>query len=91
MIRVVVTLLISILLISLLRVIIGVVMKGVAELFQPSNPSTSGPKPPTVAGGELKRDPVCGTYVSMDASVRKTVKGQEVFFCSPACRDKYKA
>jgi YHS domain-containing protein len=51
----------------------------------------SRPVPPVSAGGELKKDPVCGTYVSADTSVTKRIDGQIVHFCSPACRDKYRA
>ena len=48
------------------------------------------PGAPTVqAGGDLKRDPVCGTYVSTSTSISKTVKGQVVYFCSKECRDKF--
>jgi YHS domain-containing protein len=48
--------------------------------------------PPTVfAGGELKKDPVCGTYVSTGASITRKVNGELVHFCSTACRDKYRA
>jgi YHS domain-containing protein len=48
-------------------------------------------KAPTIhTGGELKKDPVCGTFVSVDASVTKRVNGELVHFCSPACRDKYR-
>jgi YHS domain-containing protein len=47
---------------------------------------------PTIhAGGELKKDPVCGTFVSVDASVTKRVNGELVHFCSPACRDNYRS
>lgn len=42
-------------------------------------------------GGELKKDPVCGTYVSQDTAVTKRFNGQTLHFCSPACRDKYRA
>lgn len=50
------------------------------------------PVPTTVSpGGELRKDPVCGTYVSADTSVTKRINGQTVHFCSPACRDKYRA
>ena len=45
--------------------------------------------PPVSAGGELKKDPVCGTYVSTSASITRTVGGQVVHFCSKECRDKY--
>ncbi|HWQ56300.1 MAG TPA: hypothetical protein VN442_21615 [Bryobacteraceae bacterium] len=41
------------------------------------------------AGGELKRDPVCGTYVAVNSAVTKKVDGREIHFCSVACRDKY--
>jgi len=40
-------------------------------------------------GGELKRDPVCGTYIANSNSVRKVVNGETLYFCSPECRDKY--
>ena len=46
-------------------------------------------EPSVQAGGELKRDPVCGTYVSTAVSVKRTVKGEVVHFCSEECRDKY--
>lgn len=44
------------------------------------------PLPPTA---DLKRDPVCGTYVSTAVSVKRTVRGEVVHFCSKECRDKY--
>jgi YHS domain-containing protein len=40
-------------------------------------------------GGELKKDPVCGTYVSTAASLTRTVNGRVVHFCSKACSDQY--
>jgi len=43
-----------------------------------------GPAPTIHTGGELKKDPVCGTFVSVDASVTKRVHGELVHFCSPA-------
>ncbi len=48
-------------------------------------------QPTVVAGGELKRDPVCGTYVSTAASVTRKVDGELLHFCSSECRDKYHA
>ena len=46
---------------------------------------------PTVsAGGELKKDPVCGTYVSTSGSLTRSVNGEMVYFCSAQCRDKYR-
>jgi len=47
--------------------------------------------PPVPMGGDLKKDPVCGTYVSTVGSVSQKVNGQLVYFCSTDCRDKYRA
>jgi YHS domain-containing protein len=48
-------------------------------------------EPAVVSGGELKKDPVCGTYVSTALAVTRNVKGELVHFCSTECRDKYRA
>jgi YHS domain-containing protein len=45
--------------------------------------------PPVVAGGELKKDPVCGTYVSTSVAVTRNVNGETVYFCSNECRNKF--
>jgi YHS domain-containing protein len=37
----------------------------------------------------LKKDPVCGTYVSAASSLREKVAGETVYFCSAECRAKY--
>lgn len=39
----------------------------------------------------LQQDPVCGTYVAIDTSLKKVVQGQVLHFCSAECRDKYQA
>jgi YHS domain-containing protein len=38
---------------------------------------------------ELKKDPVCGTYVSAASVFTRTVNGQVVCFCSKECRDRF--
>ncbi len=40
--------------------------------------------------GTLRQDPVCGTFVAEAASVKETVGGAVVHFCSTACRDRYR-
>jgi len=47
-------------------------------------------KPQVTPGGELKKDPVCGTYVSAATAVTRTVKGNILYFCSQACSEKYR-
>jgi len=46
-------------------------------------------QPPVIAGGDLKKDPVCGTYVSTSLALTHKVKGELVYFCSRECRDKF--
>ena len=46
-------------------------------------------RPAAPAGGELKKDPVCGTYVAAINSPSATINGEVFYFCSAECRDKY--
>jgi YHS domain-containing protein len=90
MLRALVYLLVSIFLISFLRGVIGIILKGFGELFAPAQaPQTAGTAASVPSGGELKKDPVCGTYISTTTSVKKTSAGQILHFCSTSCRDKY--
>jgi len=59
---------------------------GLANETASSKPAQGEP-----VSGELKKDPVCGTFVAVATSVKRTVDGQVVHFCSAACRDKYRA
>ncbi|HET8548693.1 MAG TPA: YHS domain-containing protein [Bryobacteraceae bacterium] len=79
----------AVLIITVLRMVIGRVMRGAAQALRDGGarrpPSSASP------GGELKRDPVCGTYVAESASIKRSVSGQVYHFCSPECRDKFQA
>jgi len=64
------------------------------SLFQAGRNAARQQEPPrqqpaVVAGGELKKDPVCGTYVSTSLGVTRKVHGELVYFCSKECRDKF--
>lgn len=42
-----------------------------------------------IAAGEMVKDPICGTYIERDGSIR-VKEGESVHvFCSYECRDKY--
>jgi YHS domain-containing protein len=41
------------------------------------------------AGGELRKDPVCGTYVSVVTGLSQKSNGKTLYFCSEECRKKY--
>ena len=42
-------------------------------------------------GVPMVRDPVCGTFVLAERAVELVEGRSRVFFCSDACRDKYRA
>jgi YHS domain-containing protein len=72
-----------------LRAIFRQFMRGYRES---RNSSSSGSRPSSITtAGELKKDPVCGTYVSTAGSLTQMVNGGAVYFCSRECRDKYLA
>jgi len=91
MLRALIYTILGIFIISIVRMIMGTLMKGVGELFQEETAASAkkSQSPPAPGGGALKRDPVCGTYIPADNSVRKTINGEVLYFCSPECRDKY--
>jgi YHS domain-containing protein len=84
-------LIVAVLLISLLRSVIGILSKGFAEAFHPSTAANTQRRQAVPQGGELKKDPVCGTFISTSTSISKQVRGETYYFCSQACRDKFKA
>ena len=92
MFRFIITAIISILAITFVRAVVGLIGKAINEAISPTPSSRSEEKKASVpAGGELRKDPVCGTYVAEQAALQLTVKGEPVFFCSTACRDKFAA
>lgn len=76
-----------VLLFLVVRSLIGGFFKGPARRSAPRPAPAS--EPMVSPGGELKKDPVCGTYVSTTASVTRTVNGKTIYFCSKDCSEKY--
>jgi YHS domain-containing protein len=62
-------------------------MDGVIEGItgQPRSRRTQTPSVPMV------RDPVCGTFVLPDRAVSLAEGRHAIYFCSEACRDRYRA
>jgi uncharacterized protein len=42
-------------------------------------------------GVQMVRDPICGTFLLPDRALVLSVGRNRVFFCSDACRDKYRS
>jgi YHS domain-containing protein len=81
-------------------VVLVIVSQMVARIWQratgPSASRTRGaPRQPTSANPprsvHMERDPVCGTYVVPERSISVDSGTGRVYFCSAACRDKYRA
>jgi YHS domain-containing protein len=58
---------------------------------RPPRPRPSSPEGAERAGGTLRRDPQCGTYVTEARAIRATTGTETHFFCSTNCRDAYRA
>jgi len=91
--RIIFYLLVMIFLITVVRGILGVILKGFSQMLSStsSNQARGGTGAGVPLSGELKKDPSCGTYISTATSIKQTVAGQTYHFCSPECRDKYVA
>jgi hypothetical protein len=64
------------------RVVDGIVEGMTAQPPHPRVPLTGVP---------MARDPVCGTFVVPGSAVTLVDGRTRLFFCSAACRDKYRA
>ncbi len=95
MFRYILELIVVVVILTLLRSVIGVLMKIFSATFGGGASSTAGQtarRPPSVpAGGELKKDPVCGTFIAAATSIQKRIGSETYYFCSVDCRDKFKA
>jgi YHS domain-containing protein len=76
---------------TFIRSVMGLIMKTMGELMGTSTPPSTPQPKGAPQGGELKRDPVCGTYIPEATAVPLKIRGETLHFCSTACRDKYKA
>ncbi len=90
MVRAFIYILASIFAITFIRMVIGLLTRGVGDLLNaelknaPQKSSSGGPVP---TSGELKPCAKCGTYVLATTPFRGVSSaGDPVFFCSQACQ-----
>jgi YHS domain-containing protein len=96
MFRYILELIVVVVIITLLRSVIGVLLKIFGGAFgagagASSNAGQTPRRPSVPAGGELKKDPVCGTFIAAATSIQKKIGSETYYFCSVDCRDKFKA
>jgi len=76
--------------ISVLRRVIKIGLSFWAGLSSTkARPSASAS--PSGAHVALVQDPVCGTYVAAESSLKRVVAGKVIYFCSAECRDRFAA
>ena len=76
---------------AVIRYVIVTVARFFSQTMTSGAASANAPAAAAPVRGELKKDPVCGTFVSTGSSVKQMVNGELVHFCSTTCRDKFRA
>ncbi len=97
MFRALLEILFTIAIVLIARAVLTSILKGIARASadslgrQAQEPRNRGneasPKPNP--GGELHKDPVCGTYVAESAALKRQAAGQTFYYCSESCREKH--
>jgi YHS domain-containing protein len=78
--------------ISLIRGVMGIIGRAFFDAMRASggpDPAVSAAQAPL--NGELRKDPVCGTFISTATSLQTVSGGNTFYFCSPECRSRFKA
>jgi|SRR5208283_1535900 len=88
--RIIPILLMIVMLITILRSVIGVVMKLFGNLVSGPGNAANGAKRPTMqVSGELHRDPICGTFVAESTAFQRQDAKQRFYYCSENCRSQH--
>jgi hypothetical protein len=66
-------------------------LSGVARGYNAPRPGHKPNQPATREGGQLVRDPNCGTYVAVGRALRGGSGDNAEYFCSETCRNAWAA
>ena len=75
----------------LLRSLLAPLVSAVVGILSPA-PAPPAPRESAAAAkpaSELKKDPVCGAFISPELAVTERYQGQILHFCSKKCRDEF--
>lgn len=75
---------------SVVRFLQGITGRFGTHISPRMNYSARAGSQPASQATMLQQDPVCGTYVAIDASLKKVVNGKVLHFCSDDCRNRYR-
>ena len=86
MIRAFIYILVAIFVITIVRMMIGIVMQGLSAYLNPAGESASRPKgtsePSGRKSGVLRKDSYTGVYIAEDAALSKVINGETHYFAS---------
>jgi hypothetical protein len=87
--RLILYVIVGVVILTLLRSVLDAVGKAFSSAGSPPAGTPSAGAPPGQAPQSLKKDPVCGTFVSTATAIHKNKGGETYYFCSAECRDKF--
>lgn len=92
MIKALLGILVSILAVTFLRAVMGLLVKGAKEALQPEEPATTaGRRAPPESGTRLRKCGACGTFAPETRMLRHSTREADVFYCSKECEKQAKA
>lgn len=92
MIKALLGILVSILAVTFLRAVMGLLVKGAKEALQPEEPATAaGRGAPPASGTRLRKCGACGTFAPETRMLRHSTREADVFYCSKECEKQAKA
>jgi hypothetical protein len=87
--RLILYVIVGVVILTLLRSVLEAVSKAFSSAGSPPAGAPSAGAPRGQAAQSLKKDPVCGTFVSTATAMQKNKGGETYYFCSAECRDKF--
>ena len=87
--RVLLYLVVGVIILSLLRSVLEFIGKAFSSVSQQATTQPRGSAAQAQVSQSLKKDPVCGTFVSAATAMQKSKGGETYYFCSAECRDKF--
>ena len=88
--RLILYVVVGVVILTLLRSVLEAIGKAFSSGASPSPAAPSAGVPRGQAAPQsLKKDPVCGTFISTQTAFQKSVRGETYYFCSTECRDKF--
>lgn len=89
MIKALLGILISILAVTFLRAVMGLLVKGAKEaMMQPDAEAASGGSAPPESGTRLRKCKSCDTFAPETRMLRHSTRDTDVFYCSRDCEKK---